>query len=84
MSRKDGNGRTWIVPELMNDYAQRHREGGAHRFELWDGGELIGGVFCLAIGRMVHVESMFGYRTDASKIALWPRWWPSAAATACR
>jgi leucyl/phenylalanyl-tRNA--protein transferase len=70
VARNYGTGSTWISPELAEQYELWHREGGAHSFELWSDGELIGGVFCLAIGRMIYAESMFGYRTDASKIVL--------------
>ncbi|MFX1815296.1 leucyl/phenylalanyl-tRNA--protein transferase, partial [Paraburkholderia sp. A1RI_3L] len=70
VARSSGNGTTWISPEFGRSLDEWHREGGAHSFELWDGDELIGGVFCVALGRMISAESMFGLRTDASKIAL--------------
>ena len=47
-----------------------HAAGGAHSFETWVGGQLVGGLYGVAIGRMFYGESMFGWASDASKIAL--------------
>ena len=66
--RKDGG--TWIVPEMRTAYAQLHRIGVAHSIESWREGELVGGLYGLAIGRMFFGESMFARETDASKVAL--------------
>jgi len=41
-----------------------------HSAETWIDGELVGGLYFVAIGRMCFGESMFAHRTDASKIAL--------------
>ena len=46
-----------------------HRRGYAHSFETWIDGELAGGLYGLAIGRMFSGESMFSHAPDASKIA---------------
>ena len=46
------------------------RAGYAHSFETWRGGELVGGLYGVAIGRMFYGESMFSRATDASKVAL--------------
>ena len=42
----------------------------AHSVETWIDGELVGGLYCVAIGRAVFGESMFTRVPDASKIAL--------------
>ena len=42
----------------------------AHSVETWVGGELVGGLYCVALGHAVFGESMFSLQTDASKIAL--------------
>ena len=42
----------------------------AHSIETWIGGELAGGLYCVALGRAVFGESMFTRAPDASKIAL--------------
>ncbi len=66
----DGAGGTWILPEMVQAYCELHRTGFAHSVETWRRGELVGGLYCVAIGRAVFGESMFSRQTDASKIAL--------------
>ena len=66
--RKDGG--TWIVPEMRLAYAELHAMGVAHSIESWRDGELVGGLYGLAIGHMFFGESMFTRATDASKVAL--------------
>ena len=65
---KDGG--TWIVPQMQTAYAQLHGLGVAHSIESWRDGELVGGLYGLALGRMFFGESMFARETDASKVAL--------------
>jgi leucyl/phenylalanyl-tRNA--protein transferase len=65
-----GQEGTWIVPSVVRAYAEWHERGRVHSVETWMGGELVGGLYFVAIGRMVFGESMFSHRTDASKIAL--------------
>ncbi len=67
---RQGQAGTWIVPEMMHAYSAWHREGAAHSIETWIDGELAGGLYGVGIGRMFFGESMFNWRTDASKIAL--------------
>jgi len=67
---RNGQGGTWIVPEMQAAYRALHAAGYAHSVETWIGGELVGGLYCVAIGRAVFGESMFAHRTDASKLAL--------------
>lgn len=67
---RDGQSGTWIVPPMVEAYGALHRAGHAHSVETWIDGELVGGLYCVAIGRAVFGESMFARRTDASKIAL--------------
>ena len=61
---------TWIVQEMIDAYCELHRAGFAHSVETWIDGELVGGLYCVSIGRAVFGESMFAHQTDASKIAL--------------
>lgn len=61
---------TWISAELMEIYLALHDAGWAHSFEAWQGDELAGGVFGLAIGGIFIGESMFYRITDGSKVAL--------------
>jgi len=65
-----GQPGTWIVPDMVQAYCALHRAGHAHSVETWSRGELVGGLYCVKLGRMVFGESMFAHQTDASKIAL--------------
>jgi leucyl/phenylalanyl-tRNA--protein transferase len=67
--RADGGG-TWLGEDMRIAYARLHRAGQAHSFETWRGGELVGGLYGVSLGRMFYGESMFSRATDASKVAL--------------
>jgi leucyl/phenylalanyl-tRNA--protein transferase len=62
---------TWITPALAAGYRELHALGWAHSVEVWNAasGELVGGIYGLAIGAMFAGESMFHRETDASKVA---------------
>ena len=66
---RPGQDGTWITDEMQAAYRQLHRLGYAHSVESWQGGELVGGLYGIAIGRVFFGESMFTRRTDASKVA---------------
>jgi len=55
---------------MIEAYVAWHAAGMVHSVETWIGGELVGGLYGVGIGRMVYGESMFARQTDASKIAL--------------
>jgi leucyl/phenylalanyl-tRNA--protein transferase len=61
---------SWIVPNMIRAYVDLHHAGLAHSIETWVDGKLVGGLYCVALGRAVFGESMFALQTDASKIAL--------------
>jgi leucyl/phenylalanyl-tRNA--protein transferase len=61
---------TWINPTIRKLYAQLFERGVCHTVEIWDGDELVGGLYGLSIGAAFFGESMFHRATDASKIAL--------------
>lgn len=61
---------TWINAEIAQLYAMLHRQGHAHSFEIWEGDQLIGGVYGVTLGAAFFGESMFSRRTNASKMAL--------------
>jgi leucyl/phenylalanyl-tRNA---protein transferase len=63
-------GGTWISDEMIAAYGELHDRGIAHSIETWIGGELAGGLYGVALGRMFYGESMFTRVADASKIAL--------------
>ncbi len=62
-------GGTWISDAIVGAYSGLHRAGFAHSVETWVDGELVGGLYGIALGRVFFGESMFMRRTDASKIA---------------
>jgi leucyl/phenylalanyl-tRNA--protein transferase len=68
-SRRDGAG-TWLVPEMIAAYGVLHRRGLAHSVEVWQEGELVGGLYGVGLGRVFYGESMFSRVSDASKVAL--------------
>ena len=67
--RKDAPG-TWIHPEMRHAYQRLHALGIAHSVEVHHGGQLVGGLYGLAMGPVFFGESMFSRQPDASKIAL--------------
>jgi len=69
-SPREGQDGTWIVPPMVQAYTELHRAGYAHSVETWIDGQLVGGLYCVALGQAVYGESMFTRTTDASKIAL--------------
>ena len=61
---------TWINKTIRAVYGELFLRGVAHTVEVWDGPELVGGLYGLAIGGAFFGESMFHRRTNASKIAM--------------
>lgn len=61
---------TWINAEIESAMLALHGSGHAHSVEVWDGAELVGGIYGVKLGRAFFGESMFSRRTDASKVAL--------------
>lgn len=66
----DPNNDTWIHPEMIQAYVALHQQGYAHSVECWQGEQLVGGLYGVAIGSMFFGESMFSRVRDSSKIAL--------------
>jgi leucyl/phenylalanyl-tRNA--protein transferase len=60
----------WIDHEFIDAYVALHDLGWAHSVETWSGGELVGGVYGVAIGGLFAAESKFHRTRDASKVAL--------------
>jgi len=67
---RPGQSGTWITPAIIDAYTALHKRGHAHSVEAWRDGELVGGLYGVAIGRMFYGESMFALEPDASKVAL--------------
>lgn len=61
---------TWINGTIEHAFLALHRQGHAHSIECWEGDQLAGGLYGLALGRAFFGESMVSRRTDASKVAL--------------
>lgn len=67
--RKDETG-TWITDQFIDVYTEFHEIGEAHCVEVWDGKELVGGLYGVDAGGVFCGESMFHLRSNASKLAL--------------
>ncbi|SFV59528.1 Leucyl/phenylalanyl-tRNA--protein transferase [hydrothermal vent metagenome] len=66
---REGQNGTWILPEVIEAYETLHALGVAHSIESYHEGELVGGLYGLAIGGVFCGESMFSKKSDASKAA---------------
>jgi leucyl/phenylalanyl-tRNA--protein transferase len=64
--RKHQNG-SWINDEMIEAYSELHKLGYAHSVEVWDGEQMVGGLYGLSMGKMFFGESMFSLVTNASK-----------------
>ncbi len=60
----------WIDDEFVAAYTRLHQEGFAHSVETWQDGELVGGLYGVAMGGLFAGESMFHRASDASKVTL--------------
>ena len=67
---RPGQDGTWIVPAMLEAYTRLHELGHAHSVEVWEGGELAGGLYGVKLGRVFFGESMFHLRSYASKAAV--------------
>ena len=67
--RRDASG-TWIVPAMIDAYNRLYHQGHAHSLEVWEGAQLIGGIYGIALGQLFCGESMFSRRSGASRLAL--------------
>jgi leucyl/phenylalanyl-tRNA--protein transferase len=67
---RTGQSGTWIVPTMVSAYEELHRAGHAHSAEVWLDGQLVAGLYFVALGHAVFGESMFTSVTDGSKMAL--------------
>lgn len=61
---------TWINTKIRDLYGQLHRGGFAHSIEVWQGGNLAGGLYGVCIAGAFFGESMFSNGTDGSKLAM--------------
>jgi leucyl/phenylalanyl-tRNA--protein transferase len=67
---RKGQQGTWITDAFIDAYIRLHELDRAHSVEVVIDGELAGGLYGVAVGKVFCGESMFSLRPDASKIAL--------------
>ena len=68
ISRNNQDG-TWITPDMKRAYVDLHDRGIAHSVEVWEGEELVGGLYGVNIGKVFCGESMFSKKSNTSKLA---------------
>ncbi|MFD7153445.1 leucyl/phenylalanyl-tRNA--protein transferase [Kribbella sp. NPDC059898] len=61
---------SWIDRDIIASYTELHRLGWVHSVEAWNGDQLAGGLYGVAIGGLFAGESMFHHQTDGSKAAV--------------
>ena len=65
-SRTNQDG-TWITTDLKKSFLELHEMGYAHSVEIWEGEDLVGGLYGLSMGKVFYGESMFAKKSNASK-----------------
>ncbi|MDD2817596.1 MAG: leucyl/phenylalanyl-tRNA--protein transferase [Candidatus Nanopelagicales bacterium] len=65
----EGRNESWITDEFISSYCALHEMGWTHSVEVWDGDELVGGLYGIEVGGLFAGESMFHRKRDASKVA---------------
>lgn len=68
--RPEQFGSSWISDELIDSFCELHARGLAHSVEVYEMGELVGGLYGVAVGKVFFGESMFSLRPNASKFGL--------------
>lgn len=66
---RKGQYGTWITEDIVRSYISFHEEGYAHSVEVWQNGEIVGGLYGIIIGKCFFGESMFSKVSNASKVA---------------
>ena len=67
---REEHAESWISHQIEASYIALHAAGHAHSIEVWDDGELVGGLYGVAFDRVFCGESMFSRTDNASKVAL--------------
>ena len=68
--KRDGQyASSWITNDMITAYVNLHEQGYAHSVEAWQNGELVGGLYGIALGKCFYGESMFAKTSNASKAA---------------
>ena len=66
---RKGQDGTWITPEMRTAYINLFKKGHAKSYEVWENGDLVGGLYGIDLGHVFCGESMFSLRSNASKFA---------------
>ena len=66
---RQGQSGSWINNEMIEAYCKLHDAGHAHSYEVYENGELVGGLYGVALGGVFFGESMFSLVSNASKVA---------------
>jgi len=67
---REGQDGTWITGDMKAAYRNLHKEGHAHSVEVWQDGQLVGGLYGVQVGSVFCGESMFSKVSNTSKTAL--------------
>jgi leucyl/phenylalanyl-tRNA--protein transferase len=67
---REGQDGTWITDDMQAAYIKMNAEGYAHSVEVWEQGQLVGGLYGVWVGDVFCGESMFSKANNASKTAL--------------
>lgn len=68
--QRKGQEGTWITTEMIDAYTALYESGYAHSVEVWQDGEIVGGLYGVSLGKIFFAESMFHIASNASKVAL--------------
>lgn len=60
----------WLGPDIIKAYTELYRQGFAASVEVWQGEQLVGGLYGVSFGKAFFGESMFSLVPSASKLAL--------------
>jgi len=66
-TNRPGQKGTWLTEEMVTAYITLHQQGFAHSVEIWENGEIVGGLYGIGLGRIFYGESMFHHQPNASK-----------------
>ena len=69
-TKRDNQAGTWITEEMIGAYEKLHELGRAHSVETYQGEQLVGGLYGVALGKTFFGESMFHHASEASKVCL--------------
>lgn len=69
-ANRAGQQGTWINSQMIDAYLQMHQAGHALSVECFDGEQLVGGLYGIALGKVFFGESMFSLKDNASKLCL--------------